>query len=81
MGLLGEALDITWSITSFFAVSENSSSAKSINFDINRKKIENWAIPYKELIGKKHVFLKYIGFQTSEGDKQYRFLVENFQLF
>ena len=41
MGLFVEALDITWSITSFFAVSENSKSAKSINFGINQKKIEN----------------------------------------
>ena len=49
MGLLGEASDITWSMTSFFAVSENSKSAESINFGTNRKKIENWAIPYKEL--------------------------------
>ena len=52
MGLLGEALDITWLITSFFAVSENSKSAKSINFGINRKKIENWVITYKEPMSK-----------------------------
>ena len=37
-------------MTSFFAISENPKSAESINFDINRKKIENLATPYKKLI-------------------------------
>ena len=59
MGLLGEALDIAWSITSFYALSENSKSAKSINFGINRKKIENWSIPYKEPIGLKQWLKSY----------------------
>ena len=30
---------------------------------------------------KKNVFERYLGFQTSEGDKQSHFLVENFELF
>ena len=37
-------------MTSVFAISENSKSAESINFGINRKKIENLATPYKKLI-------------------------------
>ena len=65
MDLLGEALDVTWSMTSFSAVSENSKSAKSINFDINRKKLENWAIPFKELICLKQWLKSYYQLKVS----------------
>ena len=63
-GSFGEALDITWSMKSFFAVTENSKSAKSINFGITRKKIENWGIPYKERICLKQWLKSYYQFKV-----------------